>query len=491
MPAEGIAHSSRAAAAAAYAAAFLSWRRGAPRAPIAWVIAGGVLLRLHAGSDAFVHDWDERFHALVAKNLIAHPLKPTLYETPFLPYDPRDWMANHVWLHKPPLALWAMAASMAAFGASEWALRLPSLVLSAAALYATYRTGLAWKGRSVGLVAAFLHSITAILVLQSSGRVGQDHVDTALVAFVGLAVAAVAGSASPSAFAALGLFSGLAVLSKWWPGLLPLAIGVAWHLRREPPARLARRAALALAVCLAVVLPWTLYAGSAYPQELAFESAQTTRHFTEVIEGHGGGPLFHVLYLPRLYGELAYLPLALFFYGLVRGRADDREQALAAWILVPYAIFSAAATKLPPYVLIAAPALFLVTADFLCRSADAGRSARGGRRLALGAAVALLVALPVRILLHDMRVFRSYDRSPAWAAALRELGTRLRGSNAVVFGTPRPVETMFYTSQTAYSALPDEATVRSLQARGYRVLVHDPGDLPDDKRGWAGVEYLR
>jgi hypothetical protein len=49
---------------------------------------------------------------------------------------------------------------------------------------------------------------------------------------------------------------------------------------------------------------------------------------------------------------------------------------------------------------------------------------------------------------------------------------------------------MFYTSQVAYSRLPDRSTVEGLQRQGYRVIVCESEALPDDRRGWPEVEYL-
>lgn len=59
--------------------------------------------------DPFLHDWDERFHAIVAKNMITYPFKPMLFVNPVLPYDYRAWCCNHIWVHKQPLFLWQMA----------------------------------------------------------------------------------------------------------------------------------------------------------------------------------------------------------------------------------------------------------------------------------------------------------------------------------------------------------------------------------------------
>lgn len=37
---------------------------------ICFVILAGMILRVYASLDFFLHAWDERFHALIAKNLI-------------------------------------------------------------------------------------------------------------------------------------------------------------------------------------------------------------------------------------------------------------------------------------------------------------------------------------------------------------------------------------------------------------------------------------
>jgi hypothetical protein len=71
------------------------------------ILLGGTMLRLWGLSDTFLHAWDERYHALVAKNFISNPFMPVLYKTPLLPYDYHQWVINHIWLHKQPLTLWS------------------------------------------------------------------------------------------------------------------------------------------------------------------------------------------------------------------------------------------------------------------------------------------------------------------------------------------------------------------------------------------------
>jgi 4-amino-4-deoxy-L-arabinose transferase len=145
------------------------------------VAAAALLLRAYAAFEFGLHPWDDRFHALVAKHLIEAPLWPTLYADPALPYDYQDWFANHVWLHKPPLALWIQAASMSVFGVSEVPLRLPSALFATASVLLTFGIGSVLFSPAVGHVAAVFHAFNGILAELAAGRRASDHVDTLLI----------------------------------------------------------------------------------------------------------------------------------------------------------------------------------------------------------------------------------------------------------------------------------------------------------------------
>ena len=86
---------------------------GKHRLALFLLITLGLTLRVFVSTDYFLHDWDERYHALVAKHLLEHPLVFTLYDTPVLPYDYQNWAGNHIWLHKPPMTLWCIALVIA------------------------------------------------------------------------------------------------------------------------------------------------------------------------------------------------------------------------------------------------------------------------------------------------------------------------------------------------------------------------------------------
>ena len=114
------------------------------------LVLAGFLLRIFAASDPFLHEWDERYHALVAKNMMENPFKPMLYKTPLLDYDYKSWSSNHIWLHKQPVPLWLMSLSLKTFGLSAFSLRIPSILCSTLGILLMFFVGKNLFGRSVG-----------------------------------------------------------------------------------------------------------------------------------------------------------------------------------------------------------------------------------------------------------------------------------------------------------------------------------------------------
>ncbi|MEL6986722.1 MAG: glycosyltransferase family 39 protein, partial [Bacteroidota bacterium] len=156
---------------------------------LASIILLGFTLRLFCSLDPFLHHWDEQYHALVAKHMLANPFVPKLYLNPVLDFDFKNWGGNEIWLHKPPLTMWLMALSMKCFGISEFAIRIPSLVLSTLCIYLTYKISFhLFKSELISLSAAGLHAINGFIIETTAGRVTTDHVDTIFMCLVEIGV---------------------------------------------------------------------------------------------------------------------------------------------------------------------------------------------------------------------------------------------------------------------------------------------------------------
>ena len=137
-----------------------------------------------ANLDPFLNIWDERFHALVAKNLRGAWYKPTLFLTQPFDVGPVDWANSHIWLHKQPLFLWQMALCIGLFGVNEVAIRMPDVLLGVAMVSAVYRSGWILINRNVGLYAALFALTAPFCISLISGRQMTDHNDFIFVAYV-------------------------------------------------------------------------------------------------------------------------------------------------------------------------------------------------------------------------------------------------------------------------------------------------------------------
>ena len=161
---------------------------------------------------------------------------------------------------------------------------------------------------------------------------------------------------------------------------------------------------------------------------------------------------------------------------------------LLVWVAVPYLVFSLFATRLPAYVMIAAPAMFLLLASGL----DTAREwlpARGARRTVGLAFLLLTVLLTARHLLEPRGPLQKRDRSPAWARQLERLDDRLGLPDAVLFNVPKPIDAMFYSGYTAYERMPTDAEVRELASRGRPVVIYQPVVRPlAVPAGWPVTE---
>jgi len=279
------------------------------------ILLVGLLLRIYAASDLYLHEWDERYHALVAKHMIAAPFRPTLYAHPVLDYDYRSWVSNHIWLHKPPLPLWLMAISLQAFGINEWALRLPSILASTLAIALTYEIGKYYLDQKSALLAAFLHAIHGLVIELTGGKIATDHYDVLFLVFIELgiyfSIKYTKGTSHLKWPIAIGMSMGLAILTKWLPALIILAVfwGVAMSTKKNW-LYLIRDGGVILFTASLLVLPWQWYIFQEYPLEAAWESAYNTQHITQGVEGHLEPWYYHLnkwrlIFVLPIYTEIA------------------------------------------------------------------------------------------------------------------------------------------------------------------------------------------
>lgn len=348
-------------------------RRLVERAAVLLVLAGAFLLRLRRLGHPSLTLWDEAYHAVVARNLTHHWLRPTLYDVPYLPANPTNWNEASVWLHKPILALWQMAASLALFGPSTFALRLPSLLLATGTVLLTYLIGRRLFDHRAGLAAALVVALSPIMTELVHGHLFADHVDIALIFWCTFGVYFLVRALQSGSFleaAIAGAATGLGHLAKSHLALFVAGLAlVAWLLPRLRIAQLERsrwhlgHLGIFALTGLAIGLPWELFAAQRYPVEYHHELEYVARHVTESIEGWGG-PTSRLAfdYLPYLHRNA--LPLAIagmlaLLWVAVRRRAGSAWLMLA-WTLGILVPVSVAVTKTPTSSVVALPAIALL-----------------------------------------------------------------------------------------------------------------------------------
>jgi len=461
---------------------FLAWRKyckGKFKLSLLCILACGLIMRIYMASDCYLHDWDERYHAVVAKNLIKHPLKPTLYDNTVIKYDYKNWVANNVWLEKPPVPLWFMAASIYALGNTEIAVRLPSILLSLLAIYITFLLGCYLFDTKTGLLAAFLHAINGIVLELAGGRLSSDHVETFFNVFIEIAILFCVISIikkNKYIFSFLGgVFIGLAILSKWMPALIILPVwitGVVFS-KKCTSREIFNHFILIASGCLIIALPWLIYILKEFPQEARWVIKKFLFAYSSAIESHSAPFWYYLNYIEIIFGEIVYIPLLFAIYYLFWDKKDWALKLLTVWWIIPLILFSFAETKRHTYLMISAPAFFLITAWywFYLKKAVVNRKYIWIKYLVL----AFLIILPVRLCIERMNPFDKVEMNPSWAKELRMLNQQIGEKQVVIFNSEKPVETMFYTNFTAYSGLPDSTTIHKFVTNGYTPYVYKNG----------------
>jgi 4-amino-4-deoxy-L-arabinose transferase-like glycosyltransferase len=371
------------------------------------ILAGSFALKLHHLDHAAVKPLDEVFHAIVARNFLKHPLTPTLVDRPFLAVDRDDWLNNHIWLHKPPLALWQISASFFLLGVNTLALRLPSAILSTLAAWLTYLIGCRLLDRTTALVAATLQAFNPGILMLVHGYVFSDHVDISLLFWTELSIyflvrglPPTSGDSGGEAFhekhrrvflILCGIAQGLAFLSKTYPALITtvLAIVAIRSIRRKGILTL-------VLSTIATIAPWLIWTAIRFPHEFARENLQILHHLNENVENWAAPwdqlvfyywiSIFHVFYPAIIAAAAAFLLRAY------------QEKRLASWLILAWAAgvmvpHLLATSKPMTATLIGWPAAWLMFGNLVSRAVR-------GDRLALGTWLASML-LAILFLHHD------------------------------------------------------------------------------------------
>lgn len=481
--------------AAFYTLSFFAYLKRRVYLALFFIAVAGFGLRFFCSLDPMLHPWDERYHALVAKNIIEQPLEPKLYKEHVVDYDYTNWSANKIWLHKQPAPLWVIALSLKVFGISELSVRLPSVLLSTLSIFLTFCIGLfLFRIDRIALIAAFLQSINGLIIDLASGRVATDHIDTFFLFFVELSIFFILlnNRNDKRVFLILaGVACGLAILTKWLPALIIFPLYLIMNLKSKFKRRLLVDFFLLGIVTLLIALPWQIYAQSVFPLEYYWEQHFNKLHFTEGLEGHAQPWWYFINQIRISVNEMIYIVLLWFSYYLYRNTCFLRQNLfLLIYITIPFLVFSIAKTKMPGYILFTFPAYFIIIGLFI----DHLLFGRGGGIYKSGfnqfsvLVTAFIFFLALRYGIERVKPFKSNNKE--WLAK-KELLSINFPKKTVLFNTPCPIEWMFYTNCLAYSLIPDSDLIEQLHEKKYNLFIIDDGNLPGEIKKEDRIEKIK
>lgn len=429
----------------------------------------GLFLRLFCSLDANLHQWDERYHALVAKNMIESPFAPKLFREPILGYDYKDWSKNHIWLHKQPFSLWTMAIAISVFGATAFSVRIPSIIFSTLSICLTYLIGKRLFNAKIGLWASFFQAINGFVIEVASGRVATDHVDTAFMLLIQCSIFFSITYKPHKKYTAIiiGIFSGLSVLCKWLPGLLCIPLFLYYHFTYEKIKDLLVSICTIIAVSLLVFLPWQIYCNIYFPIEYGWEQHYNWLHFTNDIEDHGKPWWFHIDQSRIIWNELIYYVFGWFLFR-VWAEKERNLLLILIWILIPYVFFSIAVTKMVGYTLPAAPAIFILMGYFISNALQT--SSRFQKMICW-----IVIGLALRYSIERVKPFK-LDEKPSETIEY-VLKSDLNDKKSVIFKANDYIALMFFTDVIATDIDPTEAAVNNLISNGFHLFTLDNNRL--------------
>ncbi len=448
------------------------------------MLAGFLIFMFGAMLDPFLNIWDERFHALAAKNLMNHPLMPTLYDDPIvdMPYD--RWDRFHIWIHKQPLFLWMIALSFKLFGINELSLRLPDVVLSTLVIFAIYRMGRLTAGTRVGYLAAVLSISNLYLLELLAGRQVLEHNDlifTMFITFSFWSLIEYRHSKWRGWIVLIGIFSGFAILTKWLVGLL---VYLAWASIKVIEKNFSMRKnfdiLISLLITILIALPWQILTMLWYPQEAAISNKFNVLHYKIPLDGHAGDFWFHINMIDDFFGVLAPFLVIPAFIALHKSMKDrNLFWSYNVVIITVILFFSFAATKMPSFTFITA-ALFALAFAALINSLlnfiEKGFKNHRIAKVIIGFVIFLLV-----IARFDIEFLQ--ERHTLWRVENHYSRTQIHNKkifqnlnlppNAVIFNVKgrHYVEAMFYTGLSAYNIIPDSSQVEKLTEKGRVVAI--------------------
>ena len=466
---------------------------------LAFLFFGSLVLGVFvAGLDSFINLWDEQYHALVAKNLLKHPLKPVLIEEPIFDFV-YSWAYTTTWLHKQPLFLWQIALSIKLFGLNELAVRLPSVLMHAVMTFFIYRTGRVTFSKTTGYYAALLFTCAYFPLEFLTGFYATDHNDNAFFfySFASFWALLEYQTSKKNVFIVLvGLLSGCAILCKWLTGLLPYLVWliiICSERKKENIFQPLKKLLLSFLICVAVFVPWQVFAYINYPVEYARSMAFNSKHIFEPLEGHGGDAAFYYNALFEQYGEGFLIPvLVLLCFGFMIHRLKNKSHRLfiLSAVIITYLFFTLVATKMYGYVFVTFP--FFILGITVAIEALLQKIRVPGYAYLKKTADTLVVVFILIMLFNHAKLYKHHsdkERAASRAIEVKEkmlylaIKENFKDARCLLFNCNMSFAShilgIFYTGYPSFNQVITPGQIVKAKALNYKLISIDDGRLPE------------
>ena len=271
----------------------------------------------------------------------------------------------------------------------------------------------------------------------------------------------------------IGMSTGLAVLSKWSPALLVFPVWFIAELMagKRPLKDIVLNIFIATLACAIVVAPWIMHILKAFPEEARWVLQKFIFAYSTPVEEHTGPVWFYFQTLGMVFGEIAWIPLLMALFFLIKRKAGWEVALLTSWWIIPFVLFSFAATKRHTYVLLFAPAVFILISHYWFFLLEKIKKPKKQWWIIL--ILALLIILPVRYTFERTKLFQKVERGPDRVTRFKQLKDFQGPDNIIYFNEKHNIEGMFYTNFIMYDYTPPETVLDSLERAGHTVIVKE------------------
>jgi len=493
----------------------LSFQAKRERFALTFLFLSSIILGFFVAKlDPFINLWDEQFHALVAKNMISHPFKPTLIEEPVFDFVSTHWSYGTIWLHKQPLFLWQMAASLNLFGFNELGVRFPSILMHALMIFFIYRIGEIFISKNIGFYAALFFTCSYFPLEYLTGFYATDHNDISFFFYEFAAIWALTEyyhTKKNIYLILVGVFSGSAILCKWLIGLLVYAVWFILILSNKKRTIFFKESLNLVSsffICTIIFLPWQVYSYLKYPQEYLTEMAFNSKHISEPLEGHGGDFFFYYNALFEEFGEGAIIPpliLVCFISMIYFLKNKNHKLILISSTTILYLFFTFVSTKMYGYVLVVFPFFILGLAFAYTALLDRVISLITKNYLK-EITITLTTITILLFLFNSGKLYKhhsnlEYGRYKSRLIDVREkqlfieLKNHFGDKKCLIFNCNTSLQShilaIFYTNFPSFNYILNNDQITKAKKLGYILISIDDGNLPNQIKGDRSIIKIK